>query len=107
MKTLITILFCTILFATATANNFDGLKIAPNAKTSTIELRLTTKKATEAKIEVTNEAGKVVSTQSVKLVIGENAVSLVDVSTLEEGNFTVTITKGKEVMTTKFLNWKL
>ena len=107
MKALITILFCTILLTTASANNFDGMKIAPNVKTATIEVRLKAKKAAEAKIVIINEAGKVVSKKTVKLVNGENAIALVDVSILEEGNFTVTLTTGKEVMTSKFLNWKL
>lgn len=107
MKTLITILFSTILFSTASASNFDGIKIAPNAKTATIELRLVAKKSNEAKIVITNEAGKVINTQTVKLVSGENAIALIDVSTLEEGNFTVSLTTGKDVKTTKFTNWKL
>ena len=107
MKALFTILFCTILFSTASANNFDGLKIAPNAKTATIEVRLTSKKVTDAKIVITDEAGKIVSTQTAKLATGDNAIALVDVSKLEEGNYTVTLTAGTDVMTTKFVNWKL
>ena len=107
MKALIIILFSTILVSTASANNFDGMKIAPNAKTATIEVRLTAKKAIEAKIVITNETGKVVSTQAVKLVSGDNAIALVDVTTLEEGNFTVTLTTAEDVMTSKFMNWKL
>jgi hypothetical protein len=107
MKALVTVLFCTILFATASANNIDGIKIAPNAKTTNIELRLTTKKATDATIVITNEAGVVVNTQAVKLTNGDNAVVLLDIAKLEEGNYTVTMTAGAEVMTTKFMNWKL
>ena len=107
MKALVTILFCTILFSTASANNFDGMKIAPNAKTATIEVRLTSKKVTDAKIVITDEAGKVVSTQTAKLVNGENAIALVDVSKLEEGSYTVTLTSGDETVTTKFVNLKL
>ena len=48
-----------------------------------------------------------VSTQAVKLVSGDNAIALVDVTTLEEGNFTVTLTTAEDVMTSKFMNWKL
>ena len=107
MKALLTVLFSTILIISVSAKNFDGIKIAPNAKTATIEVRFNAKKATEAKIVITNEEGKVVSTQVAKLVSGDNAVSLVDVSKLEEGNFTVTLTTGNEVMTTKFINFKL
>jgi hypothetical protein len=107
MKTLVTVLFCTILFATANASNIDGIKIAPNAKTTNIEVRLTTKKATDATIVITNDAGVIVSTQAVKLTSGDNAVVLVDVEKLAEGNYTVTMTAGTEVMTTKFVNWKL
>ena len=108
MKALIIILFSTILFSTAaSANNFDGMKLAPNAKTATIEVRLTAKKAIEAKIVITNETGKVISAQTVKLISGDNAIALVDVSTLEEGNFTVTLTTVEDVLTSKFMNWKL
>ena len=107
MKALVTILFCTALFSTASANNFDGMKIAPNAKTATIEVRLTSKKVKDAKIVITDEAGKVVSTQAVKLAKGDNAIALVDVSKLEEGNYIVTLTTANEVMTSKFMNWKL
>ena len=107
MKALVTILFCTILFSTASANNFDGMKVAPSAKTaSTIELQLTAKKATEAKIVITNKAGKVVSTQVAKLVNGANAITLLDVATLEEDTFTITLTTGTEVMTSEFINVK-
>jgi hypothetical protein len=106
MKALVTILF-SILFFTATANNNDGIKIAPNAKTTNIEVRLTTKKAIDATIVITNEAGTIVSTQAVKLTNGDNAIVLLDIAKLDEGNYTVTMTAGTDVMTTKFMNWKL
>jgi hypothetical protein len=106
MKALVTILF-SILFFSASANNNDGIKIAPNAKTTNIEVRLTAKKATDATIVITNEAGVVVSTQAVKLANGDNAIVLVDIAKLDEGNYTVTMTTGTDVMTTKFMNWKL
>jgi hypothetical protein len=106
MKALVTILF-SILFMTATANNNDGIKIAPNAKTTNIEVRLTAKKAADATIVITNEAGAVVSTQGVKLANGDNAIVLLDIAKLDEGTYTVTMTTGTDVMTTKFMNWKL
>jgi Secretion system C-terminal sorting domain len=106
MKALVTILF-SILFFSASANNNDGIKIAPNAKTTNIEVRLTTKKATDATIVITNEAGAMVSTQAVKLANGNNAIVLLDIAKLDEGNYTVTMTAGTEVMTTKFMNLKL
>jgi hypothetical protein len=106
MKALVTILF-SVLFFTATANNNDGIKIAPNTKTTNIEVRLTAKKAIDATIVITNEAGVVLSTQAVKLTTGDNAIVLLDIAKLDEGNYTVTMTSGTEVMTTKFMNWKL
>jgi Domain of unknown function (DUF3244) len=106
MKALVTILF-SVLFFTASASNIDGIKIAPNAKTTNIELRLTAKKVSDATIVITNEAGVVVSTQAVKLANGDNAIVLVDIAKLDEGNYTVTMTTGTDVMTTKFMNWKL
>jgi hypothetical protein len=106
MKALVTILF-SILFFTATANNNDGIKIAPNAKTTNIEVRLNVKKAIDATIVITNEAGVVVSTQAVKLTSGDNAIVLLDIAKLDEGTYTVTMNAGTDVMTTKFMNWKL
>jgi hypothetical protein len=106
MKALVTILF-SVLFFTATANNNDGIKIAPNAKTTNIEVRLAAKKATDATIVITNEAGVVVSTQAVKLTTGDNAIVLLDIAKLDEGTYTITMNAGTDVMTTKFMNWKL
>jgi hypothetical protein len=48
-----------------------------------------------------------VSTQTVKLTTGDNAVVLLDIAKLEEGNYTITMTAGADLMTTKFMNWKL
>ena len=107
MKALVTVLFCTILFATASASNIDGIKIAPNANTTNIEVRLTAKAATEATITITNEAGVIVSTQAAKVITGSNAIVLLDIAKLAEGSYTITMTAGAEVMTTKFMNWKL
>jgi hypothetical protein len=106
MKALVTILF-SVLFFTATANNNDGIKIAPNTKTTNIEVRLTAKKAIDATIVITNEAGVVLSTQAVKLTTGDNAIVLLDIAKLDEGTYTVTMNAGTDVMTTKFMNWKL
>ena len=107
MKALLTILFSTILIISVSAKGIDAIKIAPNAKTSTIEVKVSSKKATQATIVITNENGKVVSTQTIKLINGENIVALVDVAKLAEGSFKITLTAGSEVMTTKFMNWKL
>ena len=107
MKALVTILFSTILFSTANASNIDGMKIAPNAKTTNIEVRLKSNIVTDATIVITDETGKVVSTQIVKLVSGDNAVVLADVVKLAEGTFTVSLTAATEVLTSKFMNWKL
>ena len=61
----------------------------------------------DATIIITDETGKVVSTQIVKLVSGDNAVVLADVVKLAEGTFTVSLTAATEVLTSKFMNWKL
>jgi hypothetical protein len=107
MKAIVTVLCCTILFATATASNIDGIKIAPNAKTTNIEVRLTAKKAMDATIVITNAAGVLINKQAVKLTNGNNAIVLLDLAKLEDGNYTVTMTAGVEIMTTNFMNWKL
>ena len=68
MKALLTLLFSTILIIHVSANNFEGIKIAPNAKNSAIEVRLNSKKAVDATIVITNENGVVVNTQVIKLI---------------------------------------
>jgi hypothetical protein len=107
MKTLITILLSTFIFANSFATTIDdGLKIAPNSKTATIEVRVNIKKACNATITIKNEDGVVVSTQSTVLIKGNNAVSISDISKLEEGTFTVSLVAEKTTMTAQFVNFK-
>ncbi len=106
MKALIILLISTFSFATSFANNFDTIKIGSNGKTSTIELRVNSKKATAVTITITNAAGEVVITQNANLVTGPNAVELVNVANLEEGTFLVTMVANGKKMTTQFVNWK-
>ncbi len=106
MKALFTILLSVIFLSTASANNFGDIKIGSNGKTSTIEVRMNSKKATAATITILNAQGVVVSTQKANLTRGDNNIALVDIQNLEEGTFTVTLVANNQTHTTQFMNWK-
>jgi methionine-rich copper-binding protein CopC len=105
MKTLFTIILSALIFTTASANNFEGIKIGTTGKSS-IEAKFSSVKATTATITITNQAGVVVNTQNVTLVKGNNTVSLLDVTTLEEGAYTISLISNGTTTTTTFVNFK-
>jgi hypothetical protein len=105
MKTLFTIILSALIFTTASANNFEGIKIGTTGKSS-IEAKFTSAKATTATITITNQAGVVVNTQNVTLVKGANSVALLDVTTLEEGTYTISLIANGTTTTTTFVNFK-
>jgi hypothetical protein len=105
MKTLFTIILSALIFTTASANNFEGIKIGTTGKSS-IEAKFSSAKATTATITITNQAGVVVNTQNVTLVKGNNAVALLDVTTLEEGTYTISLIANGTTTTTTFVNFK-
>lgn len=105
MKTLLTIFISVFILSSASANSFEGIKIATN-KQSAVELRLTSNKIENATITITNEAGITVGTQVATIVKGNNNVTLVDINKLAEGTYTVTIVSNNNTVTTKFINWK-
>ncbi len=105
MKALLTIFISIFILSSANANNFEGIKIGSNGKSS-IELRVSSKKTTTATITITNESGVVVSTQAANIVKGDNNISLTDVNNLAEGMYTVTMASKNKTVSTKFMNWK-
>jgi hypothetical protein len=105
MKTLFTIILSALIFTTASAKNFEGIKIGTTGKSS-IEAKFSSAKATTATITITNQAGVVVNTQNVTLVKGNNAVALLDVTTLEEGTYTISLIANGTTTTTTFVNFK-
>jgi hypothetical protein len=105
MKTLFTIILSALIFTTASANNFEGIKIGTTGKSS-IEAKFSSAKATTATITITNQAGVVVNTQNVTIVKGNNAVALLDVTTLEEGTYTISLIANGTTTTTTFVNFK-
>jgi hypothetical protein len=105
MKTLFTIILSALIFTTASANNFEGIKIGTTGKSS-IEAKFSSAKATTATITITNQAGVVVNTQNVTLVKGNNVVALLDVTTLEEGTYTISLIANGTTTTTTFVNFK-
>ncbi len=105
MKTLFTIILSALIFTTASANNFEGIKIGTTGKSS-IEAKFASAKATTATVTITNQAGVVVNTQNVTLVKGANSIALLDVTTLEEGTYTISIIANGTTTTTTFVNFK-
>jgi methionine-rich copper-binding protein CopC len=105
MKTLFTIILSVLIFTSASANNFEGIKIGTSGKSS-IVAKFSSEKATNATITITNQAGLVVNTQNVTLVKGNNTVSLLDVTTLEDGTYTISLISNGTITTTKFVNFK-
>jgi hypothetical protein len=106
MKALFTIILSALIFTTASANNFEGIKIGTTGKSS-IEAKFTSKKATTATITITNQVGVVVNTQNVTLTKGDNNIALVDVTTLAEGTYTITLVVDNNSVSTKFVNFKM
>jgi Fe2+ transport system protein B len=106
MKALFTSIVAILIFATASASNFDGIKVGTTGKSS-IEAKFTSEKATTATITITNQAGVVVKTQNVTLTKGNNNIALVDVATLAEGTFTITLVSDNNTVSTKFVNFKM
>jgi hypothetical protein len=89
MKALITSIVAMFILATASASNFEGIKVASAGKPA-LEATFSTEKASTATISITNQAGVVVKTTTVAATKGTNTFSLIDVATLEEGTFTIT-----------------
>jgi hypothetical protein len=106
MKTLFTIILSAFIFTAASANNFEGIKVGTTG-TSSIEARFVATKATTATVTITNATGVVVKTQTVSLVKGNNSIALVDVTTLAEGTFTITLATDNTTTSTKFVNFKM
>jgi hypothetical protein len=105
MKALITTILCILIITTSFASNFEGIKIGTTGK-SNIEAKYTATKATAAKVTITNQAGIVINTINVTLTKGDNNIALVDVTTLEEGTFTISLMENGNTTTTTFVNYK-
>lgn len=105
MKALFTFIIAVLIFTTASASNFEGIKIATSGKSS-IEAKFISKKSIAAVITITNETGKVVTTLNIITVIGNNTIALLDVTTLNEGTYTITLVSDGNTSTTKFVNFK-
>jgi hypothetical protein len=105
MKALFTILCSLLIISSASASNFEGIKIGTTGK-SNIEANYTATKATTATVTITNQAGVVINTLNVELTKGYNNIALVDVATLEEGTFTISIVENGTTTTAKFVNYK-
>lgn len=106
MKALFTIIFSIAIFATASASNFEGIKIGTTGKSS-IEAKYASHKATTATVTILNQAGVVINTLNVNLTKGANNISLVDAATLAEGTFTISLVANGKTVTTEFVNFKM
>ncbi len=106
MKAIFTIILTAIIFNTASANNIGGLKIGSAGK-STIEAKYTSNINTIADVTITNKAGEVIKTQKVNVLKGENTITLLDVSILAEGTYTVTLSSNNYTTYTQFVNFNM
>ena len=105
MKTLITSIVAMFIFATATASNFEGIKISSVGKPA-VEATFTSNTVTKATISITNQAGVVVKTNTVAVTKGANTFSLIDVTTLNEGTYTISFEANGKTTTTTFIYFK-
>jgi hypothetical protein len=105
MKTLITSIVAMFIFATATASNFEGIKVTTAGKPA-LEATFSSTSVTTATISVTNQAGVVVKTTSVAVTKGSNTFSLINVTTLEEGTYTISLTANGKTTNTTFIYFK-
>jgi hypothetical protein len=105
MKALFTTIVAMFILATASATDFGGIKVMAAGKPA-LEATFSTNKATTATISITNQAGVVVKTTTVAAIKGTNTFSLIDVASLEEGTFTITLVANGTTSTTTFMNFK-
>lgn len=107
MKSLFTILLSTLFLTTVSAaDTLENFKIG-SSKQSTIEAKFTTTIATDALITITNESGEIINTQKVKVIKGNNNISLINIANLAEGKYTVQITINNKISTANFINLKM
>jgi hypothetical protein len=83
----------------AVNNNMNGyvieeINVSPNPVTSEAVLAFKSRQATPAKIEVKSTNGKVCLSQSVTMQRGNNRFHLENISRLNKGIYTITVTSG-------------
>lgn len=82
------------------------LSIMPDRASGEMKARFKATKAAEAKLEVIDEAGKVVLQQTVQLAPGMNDVPLVNSLKLNEGTYTLRLVTNNQTYNSRFLIWK-
>ncbi len=105
MKALFTSIVAMFILATASATDFGGIKVMAAGKPA-LEATFCTDKATTATISITNQAGVVVKTTTIAATKGTNTFSLIDLASLEEGTFTISLVTNSTTSTTTFINFK-
>lgn len=83
-----------------------GITLGSNRASGDMLVRFTAEKAGEVSIAVVDEAGKVVLQQTNKVTNSANAIPLKNVTSLNEGFYTVRLVSNNETFTTPLLIWK-
>jgi hypothetical protein len=104
MKKLLIIIVSILTFTASKANNIEKLSVGTSGK-SNITLKYSATTAAKATITVVAQNGITVKTVAVDAAAGLNTVSLIDVNTLAEGTYTISVTVGSETSTTKFVHF--
>ncbi len=106
MKKFFILLFTLFInFAAFAYNNVDSLKIKTVGKSS-IEAVFNSKQSSTAKITISNQSGKVVFAQTFKVIRGYNKVALLDIKTIDDGTYVVSLEYAGKKIKTKFVNFK-
>ena len=84
---------------------FELVSIAPNPVKANAVLSVTTVKGGKMTIAVSDMTGKVVMTQSVTVIAGNNPVNM-NASTLGAGTYNITVVNAEnEIKTTRFVKY--
>lgn len=89
-------------------NNFKSKSLLTSANLKPINayFNFTIKKACKGTLVVVDETGIVVLTQQVKLIAGKNKITVEDITSLKEGNYTFNLTTSHKTYSTAFVLWK-
>lgn len=82
------------------------LSIMPDRASGEMKVRFKATKAAEARLEVIDEAGKVLLQQTAQLAPGMNDVPLVNSLKLNEGSYTLRLVTNNQTYNSRFLIWK-
>jgi Secretion system C-terminal sorting domain len=80
--------------------------ISPNPSSTNAQLKIKMNRAAVGDITVFDAAGKIVLKQQASLLAGKNTVVINNITTLNDGYYTVRLNTNNEIFSTKLLVWK-